>query len=126
MLLKLERLRGGCVELWSRATRNRGAVTLGEFIDSASSIDETLLTREERMATSADADAEVLHSGHGVIDRAAGAGDGGFVNRRMTLFFHGDGWVITWTRRGRGFRRGVEGRDSATDAGGVNGFFGVG
>lgn len=37
----------------------------------------------------------------------------------------GDGWVVTWTRRGGGFRRGVEGRDSATDVGGVNGFFGV-
>lgn len=120
---KLRRLRGGCAELRSGPACNRGAVTLSEFIDSTSSINEALLTGEERVASGADADTEVLNSGHSVINRAASAGNGGFVNRRMTFFFHGDGWVITWARRGKSFRRGVEGRDTATDKQGVNGFF---
>ena len=122
---KAGRLCGGCAELRSGAACDGGAVTLGEFIDATGGIDEALLTGEERMATGADADADVLRCGLGVINRAAGAGDGGFVNRWMTFFFHGDGWVVTWTRRGRGFSRGVGAAIVPRTGGGSNGFFGV-
>ena len=64
-------------------------VSAAEFINATGGINETLLAREERMAGGADADADVFHRGAGVIDSAAGAGDGGIVTFGMSFLFHG-------------------------------------
>src|ERR1022692_4712341 len=66
-----------------------GAVALRELVDAARGVHEALFACEERMAGGADADAEVLHRGACVINRAAGAGDGGLVGFGMDSFFHG-------------------------------------
>ena len=82
--------RSGSFELRSRAASAGGTVALGELVHTTGGVDEALLTGEVRMAGGADTDTQVLHSGHRVIDGAAGAGDRRFSGLRMDVFFHGD------------------------------------
>ena len=65
-----------------------GAVTLSELVHTTGGIDETLLTGEERMATSADTHAKVFDGGGRMIHSTAGAGDRRFVQSRMEVRFH--------------------------------------
>src|ERR1700683_1634350 len=51
------------------------AETLREFLHASGGVDELLLTGEKGMAGRANAEAQVLFGGAGVIDRAAGADD---------------------------------------------------
>jgi hypothetical protein len=62
---------------------------LGKFVHTTSGIDEALFTGEERMASGANTDTEILNRGLRGVNRAASASDGGFVNRWMALIFHG-------------------------------------
>lgn len=83
--------RSGGSDLGSRATGLRGTVALGELVDSAGGVDESLFTGEERMARGTDTHAERLLSGACWIDRTAGAGDGRLVSVGMDVGFHGFG-----------------------------------
>ena len=82
-------LSGNFAELWSCAADALAAVALGKFVHATSGIDEALFTGEERMASGADTDAEILDRGLRGVNCAASAGDGGFVNRWVALIFHG-------------------------------------
>ena len=82
-------LSGNFAELWSSAADALTTVTLGKFVHTTCGIDEALFTGEERMASRANADTEILDRGLRSVYCAASAGDGGFVNRWVALIFHG-------------------------------------
>lgn len=106
----MEKLSAGAAELRLGATGGGGAVALGEFIDASCGINETGFTGEERVASGADADLEVLHSGHGSVDRATGATDGGLERSRVDGVFHGmriHGKLARLKMRTRCFRQSV-------------------
>jgi hypothetical protein len=65
------------------------AIALREFVDPACGVDEALLSGEEGVAACADTYTDGLAGGQGVINRAAGAGDGGLMDLRMDFCFHG-------------------------------------
>jgi len=72
------RARSSC---WCRIAR--------EFFHASGGVDKFLLTGEKGMAGRANAEAEILFGGAGVIDRAAGADDSGFPHIRGDIGFHG-------------------------------------
>ena len=83
---------GGELGLGGAAQRG-GTEPLGEFVHAAGGVHHALLTGEVRVAGGADTDLEILRSGPGVIDRAAGAGDGGVVVSGMDVGLYGNGKV---------------------------------
>ena len=60
-----------------------------EFLHASGGIDELLLAGEKGMARRANAEAEILLGGAGVIDRAAGADDLAFHVFGVDIRFHG-------------------------------------
>jgi hypothetical protein len=64
------------------------AVAAREFFDAPGGIDKLLFAREKRMASSANADFNVLTCRARVIDRAASTDDIGIVVFRMNPRFH--------------------------------------
>ena len=92
------------VQRWGRAWLERGtgearfghlagAKTLREFFHAPGGVDKFLLAGEKGMAGRANAEAEILFSGAGVIDRTAGADDLAFHVLGVNIRFHG-----SWTR----------------------------
>ena len=65
-----------------------------EFVHTAGRIDELLLAGEKGMARGADAEAEILFGGAGVIDRAAGADDLAFHIFGVDIRFHGESKTV--------------------------------
>lgn len=94
------RLGGNFAELWSGAAHAFAAVALGKFVHATGGINEALFTGKEWVASSANADTEILNRGLGGVDRAASAGDGGFVNRWVSLVFHEGSLGSTLVQRG--------------------------
>lgn len=100
------------------------AITLGKLVDAAGGVDKPLFTREERMAGRADADAQILNGRLRVIHRATGAGDRGFVQVWMQVFFHGKRKHVC--RQGRNcIGRGVTGVQAISQAIGVKWFLDI-
>jgi hypothetical protein len=64
------------------------AVTTGELLDAACSIDEFLFPGEKRMASGADTDFNVTPGRPGMVNRAARANHVGFGVFRMDVRFH--------------------------------------
>src|SRR6202050_4108137 len=92
---KLFFLRGGSGGLRARRGGQTGfghlarAETLREFLHASGGVDKFLLTGEKGMAGRANAEAEILFGGAGVIDRAAGADDLAFHIFGVDIRFHG-------------------------------------
>ena len=70
------------------ATGFLGAVTAGELLDAACSIDEFLFAGEEGMAGSADTDADIAFGGASHVVGSASAGDRRLDVVRMDVSFH--------------------------------------
>ena len=64
------------------------AVTLVEFVDTTSGVNELLLTGKERVALGADTDLVLRTGGIDFPDFAAGAHDLGRTVVRMDILFH--------------------------------------
>jgi hypothetical protein len=74
----------------SRLGRLAGAEALREFLHASGGIDELLLAGEKGMAGRANTEAQVLFSGAGMIDGAAGADDLAFHVFGVDIGFHGE------------------------------------
>ena len=93
--LAVDKLSGG---LFGDANGLCGAEATAEFFDAARGIDEFLLAGEKGMAGGADADLEIAPGGAHVVNRAAGAGDGGLDVFWVNLCFHGSKRDVEATR----------------------------
>ena len=71
-----------------RPAGGRATVTLGELVDPAGGVNESLFAREEGMASRADTHAKVLHRRTRLVDRAATALDRGFLVFRVDFGLH--------------------------------------
>ena len=71
--------------------RADGAVTALELVNASGCVDELLFTGEERMASGADTDLDVVARGARTIRRAAGTGDHGVDVVGMNIGLHGCG-----------------------------------
>jgi hypothetical protein len=97
---EIRELSGNFAELWSCAADALATVALSKFVHTTSGVDEALFAGEEGVASGTNTDTEVLHRGLGGVDRAASAGDCGFVNRWVALVFHRSSVGITLCQRG--------------------------
>jgi hypothetical protein len=84
-LLRSPRLRDGLLH----------AITLAEFLDAASGVDDLLLAGIERMAGGADFDVQLFFAqrGAGYESVATRAGDGDFFVIGMNAGFHGNSLI---------------------------------
>jgi len=79
-----------------RTGRAGRTVAAGELLDTASRVDELLLTGEVRVAGRADADLDVLAGGAGLVGSSAGADDRGVVVVGMKTSFHKS--LLLWAK----------------------------